>query len=327
MGGIYLSTVEPLNNNVDLKKDYGITHILSMIPGKIPHSYVDNYILKQVEITDEDTTNIIDEFEDACTFIDSALFPSGVKSSKHVGNILIHCAQGISRSVAVVIVYLMKNYKLGYKQALYAIKRKKEDVEPNEGFVEQIKLFEAMNFKLDKSNDLYKQFLINLSLKLDPTGQSLREFFKSNKLHRPANTNTIREDIDSELRCKRCRHILANSNDIENHEQPDADSLQSQFIRTAPNSRRIVESFVASPTCSHYFVSEPLNWMTKELEKEELEGKFSCDKCDAKIGGYSWKGSRCSCGKWMIPAIHLQSAKVDNIKKNIKLQLSTTQKD
>lgn len=327
LGGIYLSTVEPLNNNVDLKADYNITHILSMIPGKIPHNYASDYTLKQIEITDEETSNILDEFEGACDFIDSALFPSGLKSKKHEGSILVHCAQGISRSVAIIIVYLMKSYKLNYQQALHAIKRKKNDVEPNEGFIKQIEIFEKMKFKLDKSNDDYKQFIIDLNLKLDPSGQSLREVFKANKLHRPANTNTISKDIESELRCKRCRHILANSSEIAHHDPPEADSAQSQFIRTAPKSRRIVESFVASANCSHYFVNEPLTWMQLELEKEELEGKFACPKCEAKIGGYSWKGSRCSCGRWMIPAIHLQSARVDNIKKFVKLDNKVLHQD
>ncbi|CAI4383767.1 BAF_collapsed_G0031230.mRNA.1.CDS.1 [Saccharomyces cerevisiae] len=52
--------------------------------------------------------------------------------------------------------------------------------------------------------------------------------------------------------------------------------------------------------------------MQPELQgKQELEGKFSCPGCSSKVGGYNWKGSRCSCGKWVIPAIHLQTSKVD----------------
>lgn len=61
---------------------------------------------------------------------------------------------------------------------------------------------------------------------------------------------------------------------------------------------------------------EPLDWMKDELEKTEIEGRFNCpnDKCGAKIGGYDWRGSRCSCGKWVIPGIHLQIARVDEVK-------------
>ena len=312
--------MEPLDNNVDLKTQYNITHILSAVQGPVPSVYASEYTHKQIDITDEETSNMLDEFDGACQFIDSALFPLGVKSKKHQGSILVHCAHGVSRSVSIIMAYLMKNYNLSYKQAFYAIKRKKDDIEPNAGFISQIELYEAMNFTVDKSSNLYKSFIVDLYLQLDPSGGSVRQLDIFNK-YKPSNTNTISSEIDSELRCKRCRHSLANSTDVDQHEPPDATSSQSQFIRTAPNSRRIVESYVGSENCSHYFVSEPLSWMKQELEKQEIEGKFSCPKCSAKIGGYSWRGSRCSCGKWMIPAIHLQSAKVDNIR---KIQLAPT---
>ena len=60
--------------------------------------------------------------------------------------------------------------------------------------------------------------------------------------------------------------------------------------------------------------------MKQELDKAEMEGKFLCPKCSSKVGGYSWRGSRCSCGKWMVPAIHLQEAKVDYIKRESTLR-------
>ena len=35
-----------------------------------------------------------------------------------------------------------------------------------------------------------------------------------------------------------------------------------------------------------------------------------------KVGAYNWKGSRCSCRKWVTPAIHLQSNRVDQFPLN-----------
>ena len=132
-------------------------------------------------------------------------------------------------------------------------------------------------------------------------------------------SNTSPQDTpkvhNAQLRCKRCRQVLALSSQIETHEPPEADSRQAQFIKTAPNSRRIIDVKPASPSCSHYFLTEPLNWMKDELQgKGELDGKFQCPKCNSKVGGYSWKGTRCSCGRWMIPALHVQTAKVDFVK-------------
>ncbi|KAI5951101.1 YVH1 [Candida jiufengensis] len=301
LNNIYLSSVEPINNEEDLKKEYGITHILSVLPGKVQEiSYLSNYQWKQIEVTDEETTNLIPYFNESFEFIESA----------NGGNILIHCSQGVSRSVSVIIAYLMKKHKLHLEQAIYAVKRKFPEAEPNPAFREQLKLYEKMNYEEDQLNSEYKSYLKELSLKIDPSGSNLRELIMEKE-------TTIEEKRPDtyDLRCKKCSKVLANNNNIEEHETPGSDSRQSQFVKTAPNSRRIISVHQASDQCSHYFFEKPVPWMRDELERSELEGKFQCPKCSSKIGGYSWKGSRCSCGKWMVPAIHLQDAKVDCIKK------------
>ncbi|ODV67644.1 dual specificity protein phosphatase 12 [Hyphopichia burtonii NRRL Y-1933] len=337
LGGIYLSSIEPINANVDLRSEFNITHVLSVIPGPISSQFLQNYIHKQIEVTDEETSNLLQYFPETNEFIDFALFkslPAGSKGDekkrKHEGAILIHCSQGVSRSVSVIMAYLMFKYKLKFPQALHAIKRKSPSAEPNEGFQEQLKLFELMEYKVEMTNEYYKQFLINLNLRLDPSGSSLRElhFFKYLEQYEDELEEEEDDEIDdetalradpealSELRCKRCRNTLALKKHLEFHEPPDADSKQSSFVKTAAHSRRIISKQEASKTCSHHFMREPVSWMKVELQgKGELEGRFLCPKCEAKVGGYSWKGSRCSCGKWMIPAIHLQTAKVDYMRK------------
>ncbi|EGW34320.1 nitrogen starvation-induced protein phosphatase [Spathaspora passalidarum NRRL Y-27907] len=313
LGGIYLSSIEPLNSGVNLKRDYGIHHILSVIPGPIPAAYTSEYHWKQIEITDEETTNLFPYLEPCYKFIDEALFSESTDPKKHSDNILIHCSQGVSRSVAIVMSYLMKKYKLNVQQSLHAVKRKCPDVGPNEGFVSQLKLYKDMGCVVDEDNDEYRQFLVDLNLKLDPSGQSLRELMSK----RSESTAPQETEVVYELRCKRCRQVLANNTHIEQHEIPVAESRQSQFVKTAPNSRRVISIEEASDKCSHYFMKDPLKWMKEELDKSEIEGKFQCPKCTSKVGGYSWRGSRCSCGKWMIPAIHLQQAKTDCISKNL----------
>lgn len=314
LGGIYLLNIEPINVNADLRSENGITHVLSVLSGPLPSSIKENYQHLQIDITDEETSNILEKLPTAIDFIDLALFPGGLgeDEKKHRGAILVHCAQGKSRSVAVIIAYLMAKYKLPYTLALHAVTRKVEDAQPNEGFVEQLKLFERMNCKLDESSPEYKRFLLSNSLKQDPSGSLLphRNIYSLKK------RGDDRKDPEFyRLRCKRCRQVLALETDIETHQVPGAESRQSKFVKNAPNSRRIISVTEAASVCSHYFMGEPLDWMMDELAKQDIEGKFACPKCDAKVGGYSWRGSRCSCGKWMIPALHLQAAKVDEMKK------------
>lgn len=310
LGSIYLLSLADLDGSVDLQKEYGITHVISVLEGPLPEDLTQKYQHLQIQVQDVETANLLEHLPTATHFMDSALIPlEDAEGQKHLGAVLVHCAQGVSRSVAVIMAYLMYKYKLKLPQALHAVKRRSENAQPNEGFIKQLELFESMGFTVDKLSSTYKQFLVELSLLEDPSGHSLAssEIF---------NTTNSKEKTKGSynLRCKRCRQVLANQGDIENHEIPGTESRQSQFIKTAPNSRRIVAVSDASQTCSHYFLEEPVDWMRLELEKQDIEGKFSCPKCSHKVGGYSWKGSRCSCGKWMIPALHLQSAKVDEMK-------------
>jgi protein-tyrosine phosphatase len=55
------------------------------------------------------------------------------------GNILIHCNEGQSRSVSVIIYYLIKQYNYTYDKAFNYIKNIKSDIHINSAFVEELK--------------------------------------------------------------------------------------------------------------------------------------------------------------------------------------------
>ncbi|EGR31616.1 hypothetical protein IMG5_105980 [Ichthyophthirius multifiliis] len=134
----------------------GLTHILNMT------SEVENFFqlnpqisYLKISIDDEDFTNISQHFKESWEFISNAL-------QDNKNKILIHCAQGKSRSATIVCMYLMKKFKLGFEyvflyiyyflfQQLYQILsyvQSRRDVAcPNYGFIEQLKQFEKNNFE------------------------------------------------------------------------------------------------------------------------------------------------------------------------------------
>ena len=71
----------------------------------------------------------------------------------------------------------------------------------------------------------------------------------------------------------------------------------------------------ATPQCAHLFL-DPLSWMRSELEQGKMEGRLECpnQKCKNNVGKYAWQGMKCSCGKWVVPAISLARGRVDEIK-------------
>ena len=102
------------------------------------------------------------------------------------------------------------------------------------------------------------------------------------------------EKTGLELRCKKCRRVLATEPFIVPH--------------------RVGEAAAARTPCPHFFV-EPLSWMRPVLEEGELEGRLVCPnvKCAASIGRYAWQGFKCSCSEWVCPALSLQRSKVDDV--------------
>lgn len=67
--------------------------------------------------------------------------------------ILIHCLQGISRSGAVLIAYLMRRLALSYTTARDMARVYRPVVTPNDGFAAQLELWDSMGYDLYVEED------------------------------------------------------------------------------------------------------------------------------------------------------------------------------
>ena len=134
---IWLGNCSSAENIKDLK-DKGIKKILTVMDQTGPeYKEEDGFIHKKYEIRDFEDQNIIQYFGECLKFM------------KGEEKILVHCMAGASRSATIVIAYLMWNKKMEYGKALQFVKDKRFIVFPNDGFREQLKMFE----KLLKEND------------------------------------------------------------------------------------------------------------------------------------------------------------------------------
>lgn len=60
---------------------------------------------------------------------------------RQLTNVYVHCYAGVSRSVTIVVAYLMNCWKWNLKTALAFVQTKRIVAKPNDGFMEQLKKY------------------------------------------------------------------------------------------------------------------------------------------------------------------------------------------
>lgn len=140
-GGIHLGNWKA-SKNIEYLKEHKITFIVSAIPAYLAefeeHKTLD---IKQKVIDSQDNPsfNLYVHLEDVADFINEAVSE---------GNVLVHCAAGISRSSTCLISYYIKHRKMGLNDALKLLREGRPEARPNIGFMKQLRRFEdEMNSK------------------------------------------------------------------------------------------------------------------------------------------------------------------------------------
>lgn len=201
------------------------------------------------------------------------------------------------------------------------VRKTREIAEPNPGFMQQLEMWVMMKMPTAggdaavENHPVYQRWIwereVEESAKIGKAPEWIRfeddhaDEEKLPKAHKeaagPDDDDTSRTTI-SELRCKKCRRVLANSRFIVPHQQQQSAAAKGK------------------PACPHHFI-EPLSWMRGVLEEGLLDGRLMCpgsggggSRCGANIGRYAWQGFKCSCGEWVCPAFSLQASKVDEIR-------------
>ncbi|KAF7561550.1 hypothetical protein G7046_g2591 [Stylonectria norvegica] len=273
-----------------------------------------------------DVTEETDDQDAGGAKLNKGLEELKISDKGKTGGVFVHCAAGKSRSVAATIAYLLWRYPNRFnpdivsdptvadqqppskseprsrketadeavRAALTYIQRTRPMAEPNPGFMDQLSIWWEMGCPENvEDHPLYQRWTYkreveeNVAIGQAPT----RLRFEDEESQSPDESG---HDSGLSLRCRKCRCTLATGPFIKNHKP---------FVRPG------------RPTepCQHYII-EPLSWMRSTLEKGELNGRLICPnaKCGAGVGRYDWKGFRCSCGAWIIPAFSLQKGKVDD---------------
>ncbi|XP_056174959.1 dual specificity protein phosphatase 1-like isoform X1 [Syzygium oleosum] len=129
---LFLGSVGAANNKDDLKR-LNVTHILT-VASTLKPAYPDDFVYKVIAVGDREDTNIREHFDECFEFIDEA--------KRLGGGVLVHCFVGKSRSVTIVVAYLMKKHGMSLSQALEHVKSRRRQASPNSGFISQLQEYE-----------------------------------------------------------------------------------------------------------------------------------------------------------------------------------------
>lgn len=145
--GVSLDMVEPNlyltgeyeASDINALKKHKITHILTIndfpLSPRIKESI--SYLnIKFIKLPDSTSSDLLSYFDETYEFIREGLLR---------GAVLVHCQMGLSRSATVIIAYLMKKYRIGYREALDKV-RSKRYVYPNPGFVSQLQKYKDLHY-------------------------------------------------------------------------------------------------------------------------------------------------------------------------------------
>lgn len=232
---------------------------------------------------------------------------------------------GKSRSATIVLAYLLWDTRrrsistplsdanspaaaippsaLDVSAALALLRQGRPFAEPNDGFMDQLRLYHSMGCPEDvHAQPQYQRWLYRRSVQESLSVQRAPEVgdvrFEDEHLHdgeRDPTTTDLPDGTskpqDVEIKCRKCRSLLARGNFRADHEPAEAKDAKA---------------------CAHIFL-HPLSWMKPVLAEGQLDGRLSCPnaKCGANIGKFAWQGMRCSCGGWVTPGFAVIRVKVD----------------
>ncbi|KAF9523155.1 protein-tyrosine phosphatase-like protein [Crepidotus variabilis] len=135
-GSLYLGSLAAVTEGPASLREAHISHLVQVLDAPwLPLSEKDGFNCYKIPVMDDSSVDLKPHLEAVCAHIDKVL-----RSGKSV---LVHCQQGVSRSAAIVIAYLIRNHGMSYDSAHALVKRKRACVKPNSGFVVALQEWEA----------------------------------------------------------------------------------------------------------------------------------------------------------------------------------------
>jgi dual specificity phosphatase 12 len=324
----------------------GISAVVSVLkdPHTLSHPSLHKCQHLTIDLEDTDDTDLLCHLPDTYTFIHRALS----QKKKSIGNgntssssspssspaVLIHCAQGVSRSASIATAYIMKSQSQPYLTALSLLQQSHPTALPNSNFAYQLHLYHTMGCQLTSTgnnNVAYRRHLLK---------QTAKEYKETGTINESSLLELTTDDTSATLyRCRKCRNLVATSGNVVEVEKGAGEvafswrkrdavitgelelekgvdaSVYSSCPLQQEQQQQQQEQFSSSSSSSSgggdsLFV-QPLKWMASSVMGHNIQGKLYCPKCSARLGAFHWAGAQSATGTWVTPAFRLHLSRLD----------------
>lgn len=231
-------------------------------------------------------------------------------------------------------------------QALETLRRGRPIAEPNEGFMDQLHMYEDMGCPTTeeelKSHRIYRRWMnkrqVEESLRTMQAPELDAIIFEDESSTSDNNQSPLNQRAgDSKHMTEVMPGVLAPDGTDETKAQAHVSSPSSRVSIKCRKCRHVLATtpfivdhkppphrdpssekgssngtLLPPAQCAHIFL-HPLSWMREVLSEGKMEGRLTCPnkKCNSNIGKFAWTGLRCSCGGWVTPGFAVIRTKID----------------
>ncbi|KAF9237379.1 hypothetical protein BU15DRAFT_48773 [Melanogaster broomeanus] len=169
----------------------------------------------QINIDDSADEDVLVHFLPSISFIQREL--------DKARGVLVHCMAGISRSATIVTAYIMYTQSVDASAALEIIRAVRPQVDPNEGFLQQLEVFHQASYKTSSRSKTVRMFYMERTVEDVMNGDGTfppGDMFARHPLTPNESTpNTPVIMPSRRIRCKMCRQELATREHMLDHGQ------------------------------------------------------------------------------------------------------------
>ena len=148
---LFVGNISTATNKELLKKN-GITHIIDILSQRF-EPYPDDFEYLHIYAYDTVDWNLTYSFPITNLFIKDAL--------KNGNKVYIHCMCGVSRSISILLAYLMTNTTNSLESILNDVRSIRPIANPNKAFMKQLIDFRYNTTKINNKNSINDTLLLN----------------------------------------------------------------------------------------------------------------------------------------------------------------------